>query len=361
MNIFRVAHQWATRPADERFPSVQSMRDQCFDYAQHAAEAETPWADLRVEASEKDLLLSGKAGRLAVVSHWAFGQLTERAGAPTPYLRSLPATLAAQNLNYGLAKRTDRTTAKVLFHSNENLVARAVTGDVYERIWNYEVCDRLLDLEAAGWKPSLPRPDLVLDGVATSNTPDLYASDHDMFAFLCYQDVDIAEAGQEYPLKRGFIVTNSEVGDCSLAIMRFLYRFQCGNHIIWEAEDMDELRLAHRGERVRGRFANFIAQATSYVNGAASEDEARIRTAQQLVIAGDKDAVLDKLFGIKRIGLPRKVLAAGYDAVVPTEDGSPNSVWGFVQGLTRFSQTIPYADQRTEIDRGAGRILKITF
>jgi len=36
-------------------------------------------------------------------------------------------------------------------------------------------------------------------------------------------------------------------------------------------------------------------------------------------------------------------------------------VWGFMQGLTRYSQLEPYADARTAIDKAAGRILDFAF
>jgi len=36
-------------------------------------------------------------------------------------------------------------------------------------------------------------------------------------------------------------------------------------------------------------------------------------------------------------------------------------VWGFVQGATRYSQTIPYQDQRIAIDRAAAKVLDMAF
>ena len=65
------------------------------------------------------------------------------------------------------------------------------------------------------------------------------------------------------------------------------------------------------------------------------------------------------LFG-RKLGLTRTALTAGYDlAEVSGQDGDPRSVWGMVQGLTRFSQTVPYADERTVIDKAAGKLLDL--
>src|SRR5216684_132724 len=63
-------------------------------------------AAIRVEANRHDaerltLLLPGEEIPLAP-THWSFGQLTTMVGAPAAYLRELPASLAAINLQYGL-------------------------------------------------------------------------------------------------------------------------------------------------------------------------------------------------------------------------------------------------------------------
>lgn len=360
MEIFRANYQWANRPEDERFTSLQAMRDQCREYADHAREAEIGWKDLRVEKVGDDLQLIGQTGVAAAVSHYAFGQLAERAKAPASYIRTLPATLAAQNINHGLAKRSDDATARLLFHdrNGSGLLLRAATGDIYERIWNWEVLDRLLGMEADGWQAATP--DMVWPDLPHSADPDLYASDHDMFAFVRHPDRAIDD-GSEHGLRRGIIVSNSEVGDASLSATYFLYRYQCGNHIIWGAQDVKDVRVAHRGESAREKFSGYLATLTEYVNGAASDEEAQIAKARETVIAKDKAAVLDVLFGKRALGLSRKQLEAGYDATQPDVDGDPVTVWGFVQGLTRHSQTVPYADERTTLDRAAGKVMRIAF
>jgi hypothetical protein len=47
--------------------------------------------------------------------------------------------------------------------------------------------------------------------------------------------------------------------------------------------------------------------------------------------------------------------------VQPDQDGDPNTVWGMVQGVTRYSQSLPHADKRTELDRAAGKLMQIEF
>lgn len=368
MEIFRASHQWATRPADERFESLEEMHAATKQYAQESRTKTVPWTDLRVEAAGDDLNLVGRANTPAKVTHYAFGQLAQRVGAPASYLRDLPATLAAQNLNHGLKSKADATDAQLLFHRNGELVLRAATSDKYARIWNYEVIERLIALSAQrqlvpgqqtfSWSDGGPGTTPTALPLVAKGQKSLYASDHDMFAFLMSPD-RVVKSPTGQLMRRGIITANSEVGDRSLSVMGFLFVDVCGNHIIWGAEQIAEIRLTHIGS-VRERWLDATVQVRRYLDGAASLDQAKM---QQLTvrIGDDKDAVLDKLFGMRSIGLSRKALSASYDAVVPAEDGDPRSVWGIVSGVTRYSQQQPYADERTALDRAAGRILEEAF
>lgn len=355
MELFHAHNQWANRPEDERFTSLEEMYTACKGYADTAVEKEIAYSDLRVEAVDGDVQIVGKAGVPAKLTHWAFGQLASRIAAPASYLRELPATLACQNLNHGLAKLTGAKDklAQLLFHKNGGLLLRALTSDIYTRVWNYEIAARLIDMQTYGWE--IARPDI---RVIDQRLP-AYASDHDLFVFMRTANNAIEVKGQSSPCWRGTIWTNSEVGKGSLGMMHFLYNEMCGNHIIWGASEVSEVKLRHVGS-VREKFQLFQAEAFKYEATAAGAEELKIESAQSTLIGGTKQEVLDTLFNIKRLGIPRSVLEAGYDACVPDQDGDPNTQWGMVQGLTRHSQTLPHADKRTKIDEGAGRLLGLS-
>jgi hypothetical protein len=360
MELFHAANQWATRPADERFSTLEEMYAVTKGYADQAREKTVNWADLRVEAQGQDLHLVGRTGVPATVTNYAFGQIANRVGAPAGYLRTLAPTLAAQNLNYGLAnKSTDGAQAALMFHQNGGLLLRAATSEIYSRIWNWEVIARLMDLSARhNLVPAQQTFSWDGSGVPEDAPKALYASDHDMFAFLMSPDATVTDpVGQM--LRRGVIAVNSEVGDKSLKFMGFYFRDVCANHIIWGARELAEVSLRHVGA-IRQNMLNALVTVRRYMDGAASLDQAKFSQVT-MRIADDKDKVLDRLFGIRSLGLSRKVLAASYDAVVPEEDGSPNTVWGFAQGVTRHSQTLPYADDRTQLDRAAGKVLAFDF
>lgn len=358
MELFHANEQWANRPDDERFPDLQAMRNACYAYATTAVEATVTLTDLRVDAVGKnDLRLTGKTDIPAKLTHHAFGQLCERAKAPAGYLRGLPATLAAQNLNHGLKTKTGGQKTNLLVHSNGDLLVRAATSDIYQRVWNFEVIDRLMDLSARhGLVPARPTFRQFDDG--HGNMPALYASDHDMFAFLMSEQRELRGPLGEL-LLRGVIAVNSEVGQAALKFLGFYFREICGNHIIWGAQEIAEVRIIHVGD-VHGRMGEAMVKVRKYMDGAASLDEAQF-TEVTARIAADKNEVLDAVFGKLRGDVSRKALSASYDAVVEAEDGDPRSKWGLAQGITRYSQTTPYADERTALDRAAGKLLKIAF
>ena len=391
MNLFKASHQWSTRPADERFESLQDLFVATKNYAAEAVEKKAEFSELRVENVQGEINLVGRTGIPAKLTHWAFGQLCARVQAPASYLRELPATLAAQNLNHGLAKRitnaANESLANLLFHKNHGWLLRAILTDSYSRIWNWEVVERLLDLEARGWSPAKPTTHWGVESIGTciicggsgvslnhetnvegpcnyckgtgKELPALYASDHDMFAFLINPDLTVRERGSDGALFKLVIAENSEVGASKLKLTKGLGREICGNHIIWGASEVVEVGIRHVGG-ARGKWDNWLSVINRYANESVSDIEAKIASCKVKVIAATKEEVLDALFGKRRgHGLALSTLEAGYDAVKPEEDGDPNTVWGFVQGLTRFSQTTPYADKRNEIDRAAGKILDL--
>lgn len=393
MELFKAASQWSQRPADERFPDLQSLYEACKSYADVSGEKLVKLDSLRTEASEKDVVLVGGRNTPAQLTHWSFGQLAARVGAPASYLRELPPTLASQNLNYGLSHLqgiSDKDKeVNLLFHKNGGLLCRAFTSDKYTRIWNWEVAARLLQLQELGWSPAKPTHHWGQDSVGQciacggegtlteardlcpkckgtgKELPALYASDHDMFAFLMRENVSIPQpvksaAGESAPLYRGVIVENSEVGASALKLTRFWFNSMCGNHIIWGASKVLEIAVRHVGD-ARARWSAYQYELKRYAEQGAGEDAIIIERAKTKVIAESKDEVLDRLFGMRSLGLSRKTLEAGYDAVVPGEDGSARTQWGIVQGLTRHSQSVAFADTRMAIDKAAGKLLEIEF
>lgn len=401
-NLYDASYQWANRPDDERFESLDSMLNATRAYAQNAVATTVPVGALRVEADAGDIKLVGKQNIPAKLTHYSFGQLASLIGAPAKYLRTLPATLATQNLNHGLKARgeADGSAAtdsgdklQLLFHKNGSLVTRAITGECYDRVWNHELVSRIItDLVPEGWRAPPARParenqkgtrvataaDILPNqgdfGLAIKEgdliaPAGLYASDHDMFAFLVNMGSVVEDGGKL--LNQGLFLQNSEVGDCGLKLKKFIMDHVCGNHIVWGVSEVNEINIRHvKGTEVKQgeSLRKFVAKWSMLLTSETSADKIQsdIRKARAFEIAATKDEVLDALFkfakghGLDR--LSRKTLSAGYDlAEKSPRYGAPTTVWGMVNGLTELSQTTGYTDDRTAMDVQAGRLMEIAF
>jgi len=393
-NLYEANAQWATRPDDERFESLEAMYRACRSYAEQSREFLAPLQSLRAEADNGDIKLIGKGNQPARLTHYAFGQFARLAGAPPSYLRALPATLATQCINHGIKEKTTGmdTSDKlnVLAHS---LLVRALTSDSYDRVWNFEVIQKIgKHLAEQGWvvPPARPSP-MSVKGVRPATKADilpnqgdfglavkegdliapagLYASDHDMFAFLV-NHLDPVFDGQKY-LNRGVFIQNSEVGDCALKFKVFTYDNVCGNHIVWGVGDVTEVSVRHikreadrHGQTLQNGMMKWNIMSHSLSN--AKDLEVGIKAAQSKQIAAKKEDVLDAVFAFAKkkglLKLTKGTLEAGYEIAEKTPRyGAPTTVWGLVNGLTEHSQTVAWTDERNDLDVQAGRLMEMAF
>jgi hypothetical protein len=382
----RASNQWAFRPSDERFWNLKELHEATLQHRESASEATVILDEVRVEAVGESLQLTGRQGIPAKFTNWSFGQLASIAQAPGSYLRTLPATLAAQNINHGLKNRDNGTESRILVSRREvdndfggfEQRIRAFTSDRYARIWNHEIVERLIELPSE-WRVPPARPANSTDPRARPATEDdvlerrsflsikvgdliapagLYASEEDMFAFLVDESRPIND-GTEEGLARGFFITNSEVGKASFKVTTFLYRHVCGNHIIWDAKDVHEIKIRHVGTAPAKAFSQLKVELVKYSEASASVDEARIESAKSFKIAASIHDVVDFIFQ-KKI-LSRSNATAAYELAEEHNevDGDPRSAWGFSQGITRLSQEHVNADARVALDRAAGKVLQL--
>src|SRR2546430_470439 len=103
--LTRASNEWSTRPADQRFASLAALHDAVLSHRNAAGVARVPFRTLHAKAVGDAVMLNGRTDTTAHLTNWAFTQLAQRASAPGAYLATLPAPLAVQCLNDGLAKR----------------------------------------------------------------------------------------------------------------------------------------------------------------------------------------------------------------------------------------------------------------
>ena len=380
MNITDASRQWAIRPFDERYESISDMKEKALHQFENSYEVGASLKDIEVVPTDLDIGIRRKSNGKAPasMSNWSFNQLCTITGSPARFLRTLKPEMAADILNYRFSIIPDNDST-LLLNNNGTYNVRSLTSTKYGRIWDYKLCDALERIEESGWRvpPARPvaedqpgtRAATADDVLINSSNPEmgikegdliapagLYRGDRDLFAFMVDDDHRIDD-GSDGGLYRGIIVRNSEVGAAYFELMTFLYRSVCGNHIVWSAENVNSFRIKHVGN-AEERLAQFMMHdAKKYLCSSSCPEEQKIMKSRTTMIEKDKDKVIDKLFSMKLA--TRQILENAFNAVIPDEDGSPRSVYGFIQGMTRMSQQTGYTDKRFLIDRAAGQIMKL--
>ena len=369
--IGRVSSEWFSRPADERFLSLDDLFGNLKGRADHSRTRTMESRAVRVEASRDDaehlaLMLPGGNEPVAA-THWSFGQLAGLVGAPAGYLRQLPAPLAGINLQYGLTNHRAEQV-KTLETDDGRMELRAVTGPDYGRIYDHELVSAVQRIAGNGTGDTRWKVPGTLDWSnmtynphvdVTAETTTLYASDRDVFLFLV-DDTNPIEAGRLADglpdlYFRGFYCWNSEVGSKTLGIASFYLRAVCQNRNLWGVEGFEEITIRH-SKYAASRFAHEAAPAlTSFANSSPAPFVAGIRAARERIVAGNDEDRTE--FLTKRAGFGRADAAKIIDAVLREEGRPPASVFDFVQGITALARTKEHQDSRLDLEQRAKRLL----
>jgi hypothetical protein len=186
VNAYTAHREWASRPPDERYAGVEQLFDAARARRSRTEERITETVNLRVRSDGIDALAldEGAGGRgQSELTHWSFEQLAGIAGAPPNYLRTLPASIAADAINYGL-KRCARVEHQLFADACEPWTLHAITSPRYARVHHDELAGRVLRLMDA--HPSWHLPLGYKDGVIGAELvpSGAYLGDRDMFLFV---------------------------------------------------------------------------------------------------------------------------------------------------------------------------------
>lgn len=359
VNLYEASRQWASRPADERFMTLDDMAAAVNKRRSRSRSENVSLNDIEVqEVGDDGLRLVTSNATVLEPTHWSFGQLCSRVGAPASYLRGLPTALVASNLRYNL-RNADKEKLKLLTQETDHGMTEtlsAVTGPDYGRIWDAQIVDALQQIvdrtNGAFFNPK-----------DWSGKPSgLYASDHDCFAFMINGGSIVDGGGERDVLHRGFFVWNSETGAKSFGMKTFLFRFACGNHIVWNVEDVADYILIH----AKGAPDKFIKDAMprlmSFVNASAAPYEAQIKRAKEYLLpftstTGNPDAADLFEFGTKH-NFTRPEIRGAF-AAAREEEGQCVNLWDFVNGLTAHARGYDFVDSRVDLENRAGKLLAL--
>jgi len=369
--VGRVSSEWFSRPDDERYLSLTDLHDAVRRRADRAQARTVESRSVRVEAARDNaerlaLLVPGR-DEPVTPTHWSFGQLCGLVGAPSSYLRQLPAPLAGINLQHGLLSHRAELV-KTLEADDGRIELRAVTGPDYGRIWDHELVTAVIKIAGNGTGDTRWKVPGVLDWNTmthnpfvdvTKDTTTLYASDRDVFLFLV-DDTHPIEAGRLSDGSpdwyfRGFYCWNSEVGSKTLGIASFYLRAVCMNRNLWGVENFEEITIRH-SKFAAQRFAHEAAPAlTRFADSSPAPFVAGIKAARERIVARSDE---DRETFLRKRGFSKSETAKIVETVLQEEGRPPESLFDFVQGISALARGKPYQDARLELESKAKRLLE---
>lgn len=350
VDLYDAHRQWANRMPDERFDSISSLYDFVYERQFNSTQSINNLSDTVLHLTSLGGISVNGSSRPALLTNWAFSQLCRTVGAPARYLRNLPGYMARDCLQYGI--KNSNLKYKILlrdddpeFLENSQLWASAITSPSYGRIWDSDIVEKLMDaVDGTGWH---------LPPSYSGKPSGLYASDRDMFAFFINdeQPIEINNA----KLGKGFFCWNSETGASSFGLTTFLYNHVCGNHIVWGAENVNELRIVHKKSALDRFYSDAIPVLNRFVENKKVDDSIKYKVDKAMHHRIGKD--LEEITNwFKNKPFTKKEIVNAYDTATKTNE-NPHNLWGIVQGLTSNAKNIPYTNQKTNLEKRAGTLL----
>lgn len=275
--------------------------------------------------------------------------------------------MAASVLNEcaSVAPRASVRALRVLSPDGGSAALQAMTSTSYGRIWDADVVEAVQKIaDWTGGKFHNPKAYPRLGG-GEPVPSGLYASDRDVFMFLV-DGGSVFDVGPRAKMSRGFFAWNSEVGSRAFGLKAFMFNHVCGNHIVWGATQVAQLRIVHAGNAP----ARFVAEAVPALRDYTSADPNldAVAQAQKLALkalplpgynsASDSDAVLKKALGNK-FNLTGSEIEEAVRCAAAEErrEFGELTVWDFVQGLTASARDYEFVDARVDLESRAGRML----
>lgn len=359
-NLDQASRQWATRPSDQRFTSLYDLDAHCQNAHAHSLPKVVSSRAITcapVDGDKRGLVAVGPNGGPVNMTHWAFGQLAQRAGCPVGFMRELPSDLAADCMNDGLQRRGEISDLGLLLYKNGGPAElRAVTGPNYGRIWNSSISRALVNRFGDGLTGDFRVPGEFGEKVAvTKENTTLYASDRDMFVFLTDEthriDIGARRPGITGEMSRGFFMWNSEVGSQTFGLATFLFDYVCKNRIVWGARGYEEIRIRHTSSAPHKWIEEIAPALTNYANSSTA--------GVVKVIADARAARIDNVdeFLLKRFS--RSQVQAIKAAHMSDEERPIETLWDATTGVTAYARGLQYQDARVELEREAGKILNM--
>jgi hypothetical protein len=340
---------WLQKRAAKRLDSIPELTDFLKD---RSAQADTRLIDNRAISlvpgtpdrdnpdSMNELLMDIDGQRIGM-THWSFGQLSGLAKAPAAYLRTLPALLVRDNIEYSLKFNREVEQVKPYFDGTE---LRSINGPSYGRVDDFEVSEAVdAILDTGRWEPAEAHMGLSV-------------TDQSLNMFLIDKSNPIqvgrTRDGNDDIMYRGLRVINSELGYSSLSIQAFTFRSYCLNGCIFGIQDGHDLNIRHSKSAPTRWMREVQPAIEAYANEDGSKLVDHVERVQEQIVARDNDAAVEWLQGR---GLSKSLANSAVEHVQEEEGHNPRSVWDMIQGVTAHARSVSDVEQRADLERVAGK------
>lgn len=325
------------RTPDECFDSFEALHQHCRRQQEGSLDL---WERPQDIVLTHDLTLcAGGDGAELRLNDWSFSQLCRMAGVSKDTINRLSSKTASKALEETLPR-----AEKPMQLLTQGEQIRSVHGAAYTRLWNVELLD-VVHETAGDFMP----PQKAVGDVHTG----LYCGEQDMFCFLI-DPAGWAEIDGE-AFAPGFFLFNSEVGRRALGIQTFWFQKVCQNHLVWDAVEVVDFKRKHTANVRDGldEIRRLIEQLV------AKRDERRdsfvkvVGKAMAERLGEDADEVLKVL---AREGISRTMAKEALE-IARKQGGF--TIFSLVDALTRLTQSIRNAGDRTEVDAKIGQLLSL--
>jgi len=319
------------RPEDDVFEDFSDLYATAKDHQQNSEVFNVNLKDLQVVVDEEKQRLTLNSNVNGGMTDWATRQLCILKRAPYSYLKTLSLDLSADCLNYNKAQKPLKA---MLYDNGTKRYLRALTGRTYNRLWNYDLLDRVAPV------------------VNRFEKTCMVCSDRDMMLFLTDNDSEFTVPGDKSPMKKGIIIWNSEVGSRTVGYQIFIYRHYCTNHCILGFESQHFSKHKHIGD-IMQTVMGIYNVLENYETNVDTEVEAIKKMISLEYAKSEKDAI-EK---IRKVGFTKKYAEQAME-YVNEEFGGKLNVWSIYNGLTRASQIMTnHADDRLDLDGMASKMV----
>lgn len=375
-NLGIASHQWASRPDDERFLSLEDLL--AYTDSRRDRSDEFPNVPIIGNLDAKYVAEGPLAGNLYTVSYgdspaiftnWSFSQYNSAIGGPDiRWLRDMPAPVAKMALNSSIEyrQRVDgNSTVKLLAtppNGDDPAILRSVTGPEYGRIWDADIVRAIMLInDRADGRWVVPgkiagggMADMYTEVSKQSTT--LYASDRDFWSFLVDEQHPVEVEGETY--FRGFIVSNSEVGDAKFNVLSFYLSKVCQNRTIWDAIGMKQFSIRHNSRAPRKFLESAIPAIAAFSNASTAGVVEHITKAKHTTVAQD-------IAGAEKF-LREQGFSQAESKVIPLlaeraqdigSSGDPTTIWDLLAGSTAYAREFAHADSRVAFEQRSAAAL----